>query len=142
MADKTRWDVIYDGSVAVPVNDTLRFVPDEGGDPTKEVSFTWKVPPKYCNSAGNLQGGILAAFADTLLGGATSAQLPADQYPALAEMKISIFRPAPVGITLVGKGRVLKSGNRLAFAEAEIYDSDGNLIAKASATEVPANAPD
>jgi uncharacterized protein (TIGR00369 family) len=142
VADKTRWDMIYGGDVPVPVNDTMGFWPDKGGDPSTEVSFTWKVPPEYCNSAGNLQGGILAAFADTLLGGAMSAQLPVDQYPALAEMKISIFRPAPADSTITGKGRVLKSGKRIAFAEAEIYDSDGNLIAKASATEVPANAPD
>jgi uncharacterized protein (TIGR00369 family) len=120
----------------------LKFWPDEGGDPATEVSFTWEVPPEYCNSAGNLQGGILAAFADTLLGGAMSAQLPVDKYPALAEMKISIFRPAPAGTTITGKGRVLKSGARISFAEAEIYDAGGKLIAKASATEVPADAPD
>lgn len=135
----TRWDAIYtERSVQVPVNETLGFFMQDTTDPTEEVSFTWKVPREYCNSAGNLQGGMLATFADLVLGGATSAHLPADRYPALAEMKISIFRPAPAGTKITGRGRVLKAGKRVLFAEAEITDEDGDLIAKASGTEIPA----
>lgn len=141
MSDKTRWDLVYrDGEALPPVNLTLGFAPDRVDRAQQEVSFTWKVPPEYCNSAGNLQGGILATFADTLLGGATAAHLPADEYPALAEMKISIFRPAPAGSTITGKGRVLKRGRRVVFAEAEVFDESGELIAKASGTEIPTPA--
>lgn len=82
----------------------------------------------------------MAAFADALLGGATAAHLPEEQYPALAEMKISIFRPAPAGTKLIGKGSVLKRGKRVLFAEAEITNSEDKLVAKASATEIPADA--
>ncbi|MFN2389109.1 MAG: PaaI family thioesterase [Actinomycetota bacterium] len=140
--DPTRWDAVYrDGKVSSPVNDTLGFVPDEVDAPAAGVSFTWTVPPEYCNSAGNLQGGVLAAFADVLLGGAVAAQLPPDRYPALAEMKISILRPAPAGTTLTGTGRVLKKGSRVTFAEAEVHDDAGALIAKASATEIAVRAP-
>ena len=70
----------------------------------------------------------------------TSAYLPEDRYPALAEMKISIFRPAPAGAQLTGTGRVVKPGRRLLFSEAEITDAEGRLIAKASGTAVPADA--
>lgn len=138
---QSRWDAIYraDDAVAVPINQTLGWTPDTTGDPRAEVSFTWRVPAEYCNSAGNLQGGMLAAFLDTLLGGATAAHLPADQYPALAEMKISIFHPAPAGATIVATGRVLKKGRRVVFAEADAY-IEGKLIAKASGTEIPADA--
>jgi uncharacterized protein (TIGR00369 family) len=137
---KTRWEAIAEGTVEMPVNDTLGFKPAETQDPREEISFTWKVPNEYCNSAGNLQGGMLAAFADAVLGAATAAHLPDDEYPALAEMKISIFRPAPAGTLLVGDGYVLKRGQRVVFAEAEITDEDGTLIAKASGTEIPAKA--
>lgn len=123
--------------MSLPVNDAMGFAIARSDDPKESISFTWKVPPEYCNSAGNLQGGILAAFADSLLGGATSAHLPDDHYPALAEMKLSIFRPAPAGTTLHGKGYVLKKGRRIVFAEAEIITEDGTLIAKASGTEIP-----
>ena len=137
VSGRSRWDAIADGTVSLPVNDAMGFTPAPTDDPKRSIAFTWKVPPEYCNSAGNLQGGMLAAFADSLLGGATSAHLPADRYPALAEMKLSIFRPAPAGTTLLGTGYVLKRGGRVIFVEAEIHDEDGELIAKASGTEIP-----
>jgi uncharacterized protein (TIGR00369 family) len=55
-------------------------------------------------------------------------------------MKISIFRPAPSGETLRGRGYVVKAGRRVLFAEAEITDAKGRLVAKASGTEIPAEA--
>lgn len=64
--------------------------------------------------------------------------MPDDTYPALAEMKLSIFRPAPAGTTLVGRGYVVKAGQRVLFAEAEVFDDRDRLIAKASGTEIPA----
>lgn len=135
---RTRWDLIADGSVELPANDTLGFVVVDDASPRDSISFTWTVPPEYCNSAGNLQGGMLAAFADALLGAATAAHLPEDRYPALAEMKISIYRPAPARAQLKGRGYVVKSGARVIFAEAEITTADGRLIARASGTEIPA----
>ena len=138
MTERTRYDAIADSSQRVPINETMGFVLQEVSDPQEAVVFTWKIPPEYCNTAGNVQGGILAAFADSVLGAAVSAHLPADRYPALAEMKISIFRPAPAGAELTGRGRVVKPGKRVLFSEAEVTDEDGRLIAKASGTAVPA----
>ncbi|MFN2488205.1 MAG: PaaI family thioesterase [Actinomycetota bacterium] len=137
---RTRWDAIVDGSVRMPANDALGFALEDTPDPQGSISLSWRVPDELCNSAGNLQGGVLAAFADALLGGATSAHLSEDTYPALAEMKISVFRPARRNTTLLGRGYVVKSGRRLLFAEAEVRDPDGNLIARASGTEIPTPA--
>lgn len=133
----SRWDAIAAGDITVPANDALGFINTTTGDPRHEVTFTWKVPGRLCNSAGNLQGGVLAAFADAVLGGASAAHLEPSTYPALAEMKIQIMRPAPEGVTLTGTGRVLKAGKRIVFVEAEITNEDGELVAKASGTEVP-----
>lgn len=141
MAPPSRWDAIVDGSLPIPANDNLGFRIEETDDPAERVTFSWTVPSEYTNSAGGIQGGMLAAFADALLGGASAAYLPPERYPALAEMKISIFRPVPAGTTLTGAGYVVKSGRRVIFAEAEISDRDGNLIAKASGTEIPADMP-
>lgn len=140
MTDRTRWEAMRAGEFEIPANDNLGFELVETTDPKENVSFSWTVPTGFANSAGNLQGGMLAAFADALLGGATAAHLPDSQYPALAEMKISIFRPAPAGTKLTGKGYVVKRGRRVLFAEAEITDSSGKLIARASGTEIPADA--
>ena len=140
MSERTRWDAIADGTVRIPVNERMGFSVEDSSDPRASITFTWIVPEEYSNTAGNIQGGVLAAFADSVLGAATSAHLPEDRYPALAEMKISIFRPSPVGTKLTGKGYVVKSGKRVLFVEAEITDDDGKLVARASGTEIPAEA--
>ena len=140
VSDRTRWDAIADGSIPLPANENLGFKVENSDEPQKEIAFSWTVPAELCNTAGNVQGGVLAAFADAVLGGATSAHLPEDKYPALAEMKLSIFRPSPQGTKLTGRGYVVKAGRRVMFAEAEITGPDGKLIAKASGTEIPAEA--
>jgi uncharacterized protein (TIGR00369 family) len=137
---RTRWDAYKAGDFRIAANDTFGFELVETADPD-EVSFTWKVPREFCNSAGNLQGGVIAAFADSVLGGLCASQLPEDVYPALAEMKISFLRPAPAGTTITGTGRLLKSGKRLMFAEVEVTGADGELIAKVSGTELSLKAP-
>ena len=138
---RTRWDAIAAGEVRFPVNETLGFELVPTDDPTESVSFTWEVSAQYCNSAGTLQGGMLAAFADAALGTVTTPHFSEDHYPALAEMKISIMRPAVAGDKLTATGRVLKAGRRVLFAEVEVADSSGKLIAKVSGTEVPAQHP-
>lgn len=140
MSGRTRWEAARAGAFAIPATTTLGFTHEQVADPTDHVVISWVVPAEYCNSAGNLQGGVMAAFADALMGSATAAHLPEEQYPALAEMKISIFRPAPAGTKLTGRGYLVKKGRRVLFAEAEISDGDGKLIAKASGTEIPASA--
>lgn len=127
-----------DGDVRMPVNETLGFELDRSAD---GVAYDWTVPPEYCHGAGNLQGGMLAAFADAVLGALAASEMPEDQYPVLAEMKISILRPAPAGARLRATGRVLKAGRRVIFTEAEITDtSTGKLVAKVSGTALAAKA--
>jgi uncharacterized protein (TIGR00369 family) len=137
---RTRWEAFLAGDFSIPANDHFGFERLERADPN-EVAFRWTVPAELCNSAGNLQGGMLATFADAVLGGLCATQIPDDVYPALAEMKISFLRPAPAGTEITGTGRMLKAGKRLMFAEVEITDPDGKLIAKVSGTELPASLP-
>ncbi|HET7482924.1 MAG TPA: PaaI family thioesterase [Actinomycetota bacterium] len=140
MTDKTRFEAYVDGDFTIPANEAFGFERLATDDPKEGISFTWTVPKEYCNSAGNLQGGVLAAFADAVLGATCAAHLPAEMYPALAEMKVSFLRPARAGTTITGTGRVLKAGKRLLFVEAEITDGAGDLIAKVTGTEIPAPA--
>lgn len=135
---ETRWDAYKEGAFRIPATDTFGFERLDTDDGS--VAFRWTVPPEYCNSAGNLQGGVMAAFADAVLGGSCASEMPNDFYPALAEMKISFLRPAPAGSTILATGRVLKTGKRLIFAEAEITSEDGKLLAKITGTEIPAPA--
>ena len=135
---ETRWDAYKKGAFKIPANDTFGFERLDTDDGS--VAFRWTVPDEFCNSAGNLQGGVMAAFADAVLGGLCASELPNDFYPALAEMKISFLCPAPVRTTITATGRVLKAGKRLIFAEAEITNEAGDILARITGTELPAPA--
>jgi uncharacterized protein (TIGR00369 family) len=137
--ERTRWEDIAAGNVRFPVNETMGFELEPGDAPDEGIAYTWTIPKAYANSEGNLQGGVMAAFIDAILGTVTTPHLPADKYPTLVEMKVSFFRPARVGTRITGAGRVIKRGRRVLFAEAEVTDEDGKLLAKASGTEIPSD---
>jgi len=87
------------------------------------------------NPVGVIQGGFLAAFADSAMATATVTNLQGRRaYTANTELKISFLRGAPVGTPLTCTARVIGGGQRVTFVEAEITDPTGRLIAKASST--------
>jgi uncharacterized protein (TIGR00369 family) len=90
---------------------------------------------RLANPVGVIQGGFLAAFADSAMATATITALQGRRaYAANTELKISFLRPAPVGAPLTCTARVIGGGQRVTFVEAEITDGDGRLVAKASST--------
>lgn len=87
------------------------------------------------NPIGVVQGGFVAAFADTAMASATITNLQGKKaYTANTEMKISFLKAAPVGEPLTCTAKVIGGGSRITFVEAEVSDAAGNLIAKASST--------
>lgn len=99
----------------------------------------WRMPAdeRFANPAGIIQGGFLGAMADSAMGSATITWANAEGrkvYSANVEMKTSFFGAARVGGTLHCTARVLSAGSRVAFAEAEITDDDGAVLARASST--------
>jgi uncharacterized protein (TIGR00369 family) len=92
---------------------------------------------RFGNPVGIVQGGFLAAFADSSMG-AASVTFARDRkvFSANAEMKISFLKAVPVGSELTCTAYVLSGGKRAAFVEAEVVDGDGRLVAKASSTYI------
>ena len=87
------------------------------------------------NPMGVIQGGLLAAFADSAMATATVTNLRGRRaYTANTELKISFVRAAPVGAPLTCTARVIGGGQRMTFVEADIPDDAGRLVAKASST--------
>lgn len=87
------------------------------------------------NPVGLIQGGFLAAFADSAMATATVTNLKGRRaYAANTELKVSYLRGAPVGAPLTCTARVIGGGRRVTFVEAEITDGAGRLVAKASST--------
>ena len=125
-----------DRRVQVPPNCdlTLGMVCIDKSEPGRSV---WRMlaDERFANPVGIVQGGFVAAFADSAMG-AASVTFAKDRkvFSANAEIKVSFLKPARVGSTLTCTAYVISGGSRAAFIEAEITDGDGRMIAKASST--------
>jgi uncharacterized protein (TIGR00369 family) len=97
----------------------------------------WTMPAgeHMANPVGVVQGGFLAAFADSAMATATVTNLQGRRaYTANTDLTISFLRGAPVGENLTCTARVVGGGKRVTFVEAHITDTSGRLVAKASST--------
>lgn len=97
----------------------------------------WSMPAQiqFANPANVMQGGFLAAMADTAMSASAVTFLEGRKARvANVEMKISFLAAARIGTTLVATAEVIRGGKRAAFLEAEIVDGDGVPVAKASST--------
>jgi uncharacterized protein (TIGR00369 family) len=125
-----------DQRVQVPPNCdlTLGMVCIDKSEPGRSV---WRMlaDERFANPVGIVQGGFVAAFADSAMG-AASVTFAKDRkvFSANAEIKVSFLKPAKVGSTITCTAYVISGGKRAAFIEAEVTDEDDRLIAKASST--------
>ena len=115
---------------------TLGMVCVDKAEPGRSV---WQMvaDERFSNPVGIVQGGFIAAFADSAMGAASvtyAREAVGKVFSANAEIKVSFLRPAKVGTTLTCTATVISGGSRVAFVEAEVVDGDGRLVAKASST--------
>lgn len=91
--------------------------------------------PSHLNADGILHGGVLPAIADGAMGNALRT-LHGDAAQVLTvEIHLHYLRPVTGG-SVLAEGRVVQSGRRLSFAEVEMRDDDGRVVAKGSGTFV------
>lgn len=95
--------------------------------------WTMRVDDRFLNPAGIVQGGFLAAMADSSMGAAVVTTLR-DRKSSIAntEMKITMIRPARLGDLLTCTATVLKPGKVISFVEARIVDAGDRLVASAN----------
>ncbi|SEC42871.1 uncharacterized domain 1-containing protein [Amycolatopsis tolypomycina] len=87
------------------------------------------------NPIGMVHGGVAATMLDSVVGCAVHTTLPAGVGYASVELKVSYLRAIHAGRGEIrATGRVVKEGSRIAFAEGEIRDAEGKLLATASGT--------
>lgn len=82
---------------------------------------------------GNVAGGMISAMLDIVVGFTPATTYRAGEYGPTLELKVNFIRAAKPG-TFHGTGRTIHRSNRIAFAEGELRDADGVLIATASTT--------
>ena len=94
------------------------------------VELRFEVRQEFTNRAGAVQGGIVAAMLDMAMAFADERRL------STASMHFEILRPVQ-GPKVSVTGRITKRGRRIVFAEAEMRDDEGKLLARGNQTAVP-----
>lgn len=123
-----------DGSVPGPPISShfdLRIVSAEDGD----VVFTAEPDESHYNPIGSVHGGFFAAVLDTVCGCAVHSILSAGVGYTSLEIKVSFLRAITVDTgTVTAHGWVTRRGRSAAFADGDIRDSEGRVLATASST--------
>ena len=98
------------------------------------VKASYHAGENFVNRGGRIFGGYLCAMLDSLCGHATRLTHQQPDTPQVTlELKTSFIGRADVG-TFVGEGWVRHRGKSIAFAEAELRNEAGDVVARASAT--------
>ena len=131
--DRDFWDMVEGRSSGPPAAEhlgwkCLQIDPEKG-----TIAVEFHPRQEFLNPAGNIQGGFVAGMLDDAMGPIVYSTLEPGEFNATLEFKVSFVRPAKLG-TLVAKARIVHRGRSVAFADAELRDSDGQLLATATAT--------
>lgn len=98
---------------------------------TIKVGFDGK--PDFLNPAGNIQGGILAAMLDDTMGPIVVAATEGAAFPTTVDLHMNFIRPVKPG-AISASAEITHLGRQLVFLEGQLFDSEGKLCARATAS--------
>jgi uncharacterized protein (TIGR00369 family) len=98
-----------------------------------EVHVALDVEPRHLNLVGLLHGGLIAALADTATGLAYRTVLEPGTRHVTTHLSVTFLSPGRAG-RVTAQGKVVKSGRRFGYAEADVIGPDDELLARATAT--------
>jgi uncharacterized protein (TIGR00369 family) len=107
---------------------------------TQTVTMRFNVKREMTTWRGGVQGGLVAGYLDDVMGYAYVAATGGVMAPLNLEISMSLIRLIPEG-PLIGKGRVVRAGQRVIFLEGELLGEDGTLHARATSTAIPTPRP-
>ena len=102
--------------------------PDAG---TIEIAF--HPGEAFLNPHGTVQGGFVAAMLDDTMGPALVSKTNGVCIPASIDLNVSYIKSVKPG-RVIAKGRVVSMGRTIAFLEAELFDEQGELLARATSS--------
>jgi uncharacterized protein (TIGR00369 family) len=114
-----------------PIGELVGFSVTEAGDGRAVVTI--QTGPQHFNPMGTLHGGVLCDIADTAMGVAFASTLALGESFTTVELKINYLRPVREA-RLRADGRVVQRGRTMGYAECDVTDENGKLIAKSSST--------
>ena len=114
------------------------FLSWDGETQTATMRFT--VKRDLITARGGVQGGLVAGYLDDVMGYAHVRSTDGELAPLTLELSMSLLRPVREG-TIIGKGRVVKAGRRVIYLEGELLSEDGEVLARATSTNIPTPRP-
>lgn len=118
---------------APPAAETLgwELISEDPSAGTIEIAF--HPGGAFLNPHGTVQGGFVAAMLDDTMGPALVSKTDGACLPSTIEMNVSFVRAVKPG-RVIGKGRVVSQGRTIVFLEGELFDEEGNLLARATSS--------
>ena len=107
---------------------------------TQTATMRFMVKREMTTWRGGVQGGLVAGYLDDVMGYAYVAATGGAMAPLNLDISMSLIRLIPEG-PLIGKGRVVRAGQRVIFLEGELLGEDGTLHARATSTAIPTPRP-
>lgn len=100
-----------------------------------EIKYTMSIAERHLSGPGVAHGGLIAGFMDAVLGvSALSLALEDGNLVSTVEFKINFIQPVKFGKVIIGIGKVESKGQRIIVSSGEIFDEEGNCLAKALGT--------
>ncbi|MEO0754947.1 MAG: PaaI family thioesterase [Pseudomonadota bacterium] len=119
-----------------PCSDTLGMRLEAVNQADMALSMGFDVSGAFANPTGAIQGGFITAMLDEAMSTCVIIASNVTMTAPTLELKTSYLRPLFPGRATV-EARILKLGKTAAFMEAECFDPEGKLVAKATATAAP-----
>jgi uncharacterized protein (TIGR00369 family) len=119
-----------------PCSDTLGMRLVDLSQERQWVRMEFDVPQMFANPTGAVQGGFIAAMMDEAMSTAVIIASNVTMTAPTLEMKTSYLTRLMPGKAAV-EARILKLGKSAAFMEADCFDANGSLVARATATAIP-----
>ncbi|MBV7485848.1 PaaI family thioesterase [Bordetella sp. BOR01] len=115
--------------LTIPLMSLMGLIPDSIGPDHARTRLPWR--ENLTNSRGDIHGGTLMSVLDFTLSAAARGN---DPTLGMATIDMNTSFMAPGTGDLVIEARCLRRGTSIAFCEGEVRGTDGQLVAKASAT--------
>ncbi|WAJ44997.1 PaaI family thioesterase [Mycobacterium sp. Aquia_216] len=134
MSGLSYWQAVADGHLPPPPIGELvqmRVVAVENG----RITFSCTPDASMYNPLGMVHGGAVCTLLDTVAACALHTTLPQGVAYTSVEIKVNYLKAVTVDSgPLTAVGSVIKAGSRIGFAEGQVTDAAGKLVATASTT--------
>lgn len=119
-----------------PCSDTLGMRLEAVDQAAMALTMGFDVSPAFANPTGAVQGGFITAMLDEAMSTCVIIASNVTMTAPTLELKTSFLRPLFPGRARV-EARILKMGKSAAFMEADCFDPEDRLVARATATAAP-----